>query len=129
MRLREDRPGDKRLVGYVTAQPEVPLTTAALRTALRAELPDYLVPSALVVLETLPLTPHGKVDRHALPAPESVARTGELVAPRTPTEELLAGVWAEVLGVAAVSVTDNFFDLGGHSLLMFQIQGKLRQAF
>jgi amino acid adenylation domain-containing protein len=101
--------------------------TATLRTALQATLPAYMVPSAFVVLDRMPLTPSGKVNRRALPAPDrqrpALAQT--LVTPRTPTEQAIGAVWQEVLGVEKVGVDDNFFDLGGHSLLLVQLHGQL----
>src|SRR5690606_10006327 len=96
---------------------------------VRARLPQYMMPSAFVVLEALPLTPNGKVDRRALPAPQGSGRArGEHVAPRTPVEEIVAGIWAEVLGLERVGVHDNFFELGGHSLLATQVASRVRQA-
>ncbi|MFL5357820.1 amino acid adenylation domain-containing protein, partial [Archangium sp.] len=124
---REDVPGDKRLVAYVAATE--PLDTAALRTFLRERLPEYMVPSAFVTLEVLPLTPNGKVDRKALPAPDSAPSQTEHIAPRTPTEELLAGIWSRLLGARQVGVTDSFFELGGHSLLATQAVNRIRAAF
>jgi acyl carrier protein len=102
-----------------------------IRSALEEQLPDYMVPSAIVMLDALPLTPNGKVDRKALPAPDQtrIELEGEFVAPRTPVEEVLAGIWAEVLSVERVGVFDNFFQLGGHSLLATQIIGRVRNAF
>src|SRR3979490_527762 len=90
-----------------------------------------MVPWAFVTMEALPLTPHGKVDFRALPAPEMVraALDGEYLPPRTPTEDVLAGIWAEVLGVERVGVLDDFFALGGHSLLATQVASRLREAF
>ncbi|MFN2514061.1 MAG: hypothetical protein ABR568_21940, partial [Pyrinomonadaceae bacterium] len=86
-----------------------------LRSLLKEKLPDYMMPSAFVMLDTMPLTPNGKVDRKALPAPDHVrpGLEGAFAAPRTPTEELLAGIWAEVLGVERIGIHDNFFELGG----------------
>ncbi|NNF93561.1 MAG: amino acid adenylation domain-containing protein, partial [Altererythrobacter sp.] len=127
--LREDRPGDKRVVAYVVAEGEQAGLVEELRTQLKRELPDYMLPSAFVLLDALPLTPNGKVDRAALPAPEAADHlTAEYVAPRTPTEEILAGIWAEVLGVERVGVHDDFFELGGHSLLATQVISRVRQA-
>jgi acyl carrier protein len=88
-----------------------------------------MVPAAMVFLESLPRTPSGKVDRRALPAPEPSGRTAGYVEPRTPVEELLAGIWSSVLGVAQVGLDDNFFDLGGHSLLATQVLARVREAF
>jgi amino acid adenylation domain-containing protein len=117
--VREDVPGEKRLVGYVVAD-DGAVRAAELKEHLAARLPEYLVPSALVVLDGFPLTPNGKVDRRALPAPE-VDDAAEHVAPRTPTEEILAGIWADVLRRERVGVTEDFFSLGGHSLLATQV--------
>ena len=108
--VREDRPGDKRLVGYITG----PADPAMTRAALAERLPAYMVPAAVVALEALPLTVNGKLDTRALPAPEFTA--GEYRAPGTPTEEILAGIYAEVLGVQRIGVDDSFFELGGDSL-------------
>ncbi|HEU4557526.1 MAG TPA: amino acid adenylation domain-containing protein, partial [Longimicrobium sp.] len=100
----------------------------ALREAARARLPEYMVPGAFVVLDSFPVTPNGKVDRAALPAPDTPGSRGTYVAPRTPAEEVLAGIWAEVLGVERVGGEDNFFDLGGHSLLATQLVSRVREA-
>ncbi|HST62903.1 MAG TPA: amino acid adenylation domain-containing protein, partial [Longimicrobium sp.] len=121
--VREDVPGDKRLVAYLVGDADV----EAIRGRLRATLPDYLVPAAFVGVEALPLTPNGKLDRRALPAPDYAA--GEYVAPRTPTEEVLAGIWAEVLRLDRVGVEENFFDRGGHSLLATRVVSRIREAF
>ena len=124
--------GEKRLVGYVVPAADPDAHEArmkeALREALLARLPEYMVPSAFVVLKALPLTVHGKVDRRALPAPEW-GSAGESVAPRTPVEELLAGVWAEVLGREAVGVEEDFFALGGHSLLAMRVLLRVERSF
>jgi amino acid adenylation domain-containing protein len=110
--------GENRLVGYVVGRDGEAPSAAELRKMLRRELPDYMIPSAFVALDELPLTLNAKVDRRALPDPESPgAATVARVPPRTPTEILLAEVWCELLGVSQVAVHDNFFDLGGHSLL------------
>ncbi|HLL83070.1 MAG TPA: amino acid adenylation domain-containing protein, partial [Longimicrobium sp.] len=117
---REEAPGQTRLVAYVAAQAGVD----ALREHLRERLPAYMVPSAFVTLERLPLTPNGKVDRRALPAPE-YAGSAVHTAPRDETEQRIARVWAEVLGVEEVGVEDNFFDLGGDSLLLMRVYTRL----
>ncbi|HEX2091631.1 MAG TPA: amino acid adenylation domain-containing protein, partial [Longimicrobiaceae bacterium] len=128
---REDMPGDRRIVGYLVGRDgaEVPVP-AALRSYLRLRLPEYMVPSAFVVLEALPLTPNGKLDRRALPSPESLASDEDSrVALRTPTEEVLAGIWSGVLGVEHVASGDDFFDLGGHSLLATRVVSRIRETF
>jgi acyl-coenzyme A synthetase/AMP-(fatty) acid ligase/acyl carrier protein len=126
---REDAPGEKRLAAYVVprhgARPDAELA-AALHAWLRERLPEALVPAAVVPLAAFPLTPNGKVDRAALPAPGSVARS-EGVAPRTETEAALAAVWAEVLRVERVYADDDFFALGGQSLLAAQVAARLRE--
>ncbi|MBW3656898.1 MAG: methyltransferase, partial [Gemmatimonadetes bacterium] len=101
----------------------------AVREAARARLPEYMVPGAFVVLEAFPVTPNGKVDRGALPAPDTPGSRGTYVAPRTPAEERMAAIWAEVLGVERVGADDHFFDLGGHSLLATQLVSRVRKAF
>jgi amino acid adenylation domain-containing protein len=128
---RGDRPESKHLVAYLRADGASAPSSQELRAFVRAKLPDYMVPLGFVVLDALPLSPNGKVDRQALPdakltRPESEAG---FVAPRTPTEERVAEVWANVLGIERVGVQDNFFDLGGHSLLGTQIISRLTQAF
>jgi acyl carrier protein len=123
--VRRYAPGDTRLVGYAVPREGARLAGAALRRALAAELPEHLVPSAVVVLDALPLTPGGKTDRAALPAP-ALAGAAEYVAPRTATEERLAEIWREVLRVERVGAGDHFFDLGGHSLLATQVASRVR---
>ncbi|MBV9788033.1 MAG: amino acid adenylation domain-containing protein, partial [Chloroflexi bacterium] len=109
--------------------PGVRATAEGLRAFLAAHLPEYMVPSAVMVLDTLPLLPNGKIDRKALPAPEIIEEAAqEFVAPRTPTEELIASVWAHVLGRERIGIHDNFFTLGGHSLLATQVVSRLRQV-
>jgi thioesterase domain-containing protein len=118
--------GEARLVGYVTAAPgSVPPDPAALRAALAAHLPDYMVPAALVVLDTLPLSPSGKLDRRALPEPE-LSGTADYEPPATADEALLCRLFGELTGAARVSVTDSFFALGGHSLLAMRLIARLR---
>ena len=126
---REDVPGDKRLVAYVVpVQGQAP-AAIELRHFLKERLPEYMVPSAFVMLDMLPLTPNGKVDRRALPKPDGLhAETNEsYVAPHTPMEKFIAEIWQEVLGVDRVSVHDNFFDLGGHSLLSIKVISRIEK--
>ncbi|HLH25146.1 MAG TPA: amino acid adenylation domain-containing protein [Chloroflexota bacterium] len=128
---REDSPGDKRLVAYVTPAREDVLPTAELREHLKEKLPSYMVPAVLVPLAALPLTPNGKVDRQALPAPEATRgeRATPFVAPRSEVERQIAAIWQAVLCVETVGLDDNFFDLGGHSLLILQVHSQLCRAF
>ncbi len=125
--VREDEPGEKRLVAYVVGKRE--WSVRELREWLKEQLPEYMVPAVFVGLAELPLTANGKVDRKALPAPDGArpSLTEGYVAPRTPIEEQVAGIWSEVLKVKRVGVYDNFFDLGGHSLLATQVLSKLRK--
>ena len=125
---KADERGEKRLLAYVVANREPATSSDDLRAYLKQQLPDYMVPTAVVLLAKLPLTANGKIDRQALPAPEAVA-SKEYVAPRTPTEEVVAGIWAEVLRLERVSTQDNFFDLGGHSLLATQVVSRVREHF
>jgi aspartate racemase len=128
---RQETAGDKRLVAYVVPPPDLVPTSAELRHFLQAQLPDYMVPAAFALLAELPLTPNGKVDRQALPAPDQARPDLEkvFVAPRTPVEEAIARIWAEVLGRQQVSIHDNFFALGGHSLLAAQVIYRLSEVF
>jgi amino acid adenylation domain-containing protein/non-ribosomal peptide synthase protein (TIGR01720 family) len=127
--VREDTPGDKRLVAYITAEPSAIPSSNELRQYLKAKLPDYMVPSAYVLLETLPLTPSGKVDRRALPEPSDRTSSDTIVLPRNPVELKLAQIWSKILKLDLVGVKDNFFDLGGHSLLIPYLMAQIKQAF
>ncbi|OJH38599.1 non-ribosomal peptide synthetase [Cystobacter ferrugineus] len=124
--LREDTPGMKRLVGYVVAEGEAP-DVATLRAFVQGQLPEYMVPTALVVLPAMPLTPSGKVDRKALPVP-AVGASGPRTPPSTPMEVQLAGLWTTLLGLEQVGLEDDFFELGGHSLLAMQLAARAREA-
>jgi amino acid adenylation domain-containing protein len=134
---REDQPGDRRLVAYVVADTErvphaAPELVPQLRGGLQQRLPDYMVPAVIVLLDELPRTPSGKIDRAALPAPDSSrpASAAQYVGPRTPLEQAIADVWAELLGVKDIGVNDHFFgDLGGHSLLATQACSRMRDTF
>ena len=128
--LREEREGEKRLVAYVVLRDEA-VPSGELRKDLREKVPAYMMPSVFVSLDTLPRMPSGKVDRQALPAPVQARpdSAGEMVTPRTPVEEVVCEIWADVLDVAAVGTNDNFFELGGHSLLATQVIARVRQAF
>ncbi|MBL0695489.1 non-ribosomal peptide synthetase, partial [Comamonas sp. JC664] len=129
--VREDVPSDKRLVAYVVPREGRRLDGGEVRAALEARLPRFMVPQAVVSLERLPLLPNGKVDRKALPAPETAreARRVAYVAPRTPVEQVLAGFCADVLRLETVGLNDNFFEVGGHSLLAMQLVARVREAF
>ncbi|MEG4966398.1 amino acid adenylation domain-containing protein [Microcoleus sp. B6-A1] len=128
---REDAPGEKRLAAYLVSNQKQAPTHKEIRNFLTSKLPEYMVPWAFVTLKSLPLTSNGKVDRRALPAPDEMRPelTGNLVAPRTNIEEVLAAIWAEVLKIEKVGIYDNFFELGGHSLLATQVISRVRQAF
>ncbi|HEX9939295.1 MAG TPA: non-ribosomal peptide synthetase, partial [Longimicrobium sp.] len=124
--VREDAPGDQRLVAYYLG--DAPVAVDALQAHLADRLPGYMVPAAYVWLEAYPLTPNGKVDRRALPAPEGDAyATRHYEAPVGEVEEALAGMWAELLGVERVGRRDHFFELGGHSLLIVRLIERMRQ--
>jgi amino acid adenylation domain-containing protein len=131
VRAREDRPGVKQLVAYLTPRQQSTPTPSALRHFLKEKFPDYMIPSIFVTLDALPLTPNGKVDRLALPVPQSASpSTGHtLVAPRTPVEQALTNLWTQLLGLEQVSIDANFFELGGHSLLAVQLLNKMQQTF
>lgn len=129
--VREDRPGDKRLVAYVVRKSNAEVDSDELRRFAREALPEYMVPPAFVFLDALPLTPNGKVDRKALPAPEHDrgAVTSDFIEPASPTEQQLTAIWSKVLGVERIGANDNFFELGGHSLLAIQVLSRVREKF
>jgi acyl carrier protein len=127
---REDAPGERRIVAYVVAAEGTAAPGAAeLRAHLRERVPEHMLPAAFVALEALPLTPSGKLDRRALPAPGAAAPEREHVAPRNAAEELLARVFGEVLSLERVGVHDHFFELGGHSLLATRVVSRVREVF
>src|ERR1035437_9996312 len=128
---REDEPGNKQLVGYVIPREDESPTSEDLRHFLMQKLPEYMAPAHFVFLNSIPLTPNGKIDRKALPAPDRTRPELDkaFVAPRTPTEALLAEIWAQFLDLERVGGHDNFFDLGGHSLLATQAVSRIREAF
>jgi len=128
--VREDDPGNKRLVAYVVLSQEQTPTISDLHHFLKEKLPEYMMPSAFVMLEALPLTPNGKVDRRSLPKPDTTRPDLEAAytAPRTLTEKVLATIWSEVLGVEQVGIHDNFFELGGDSILCIQAIARAKQA-
>ena len=124
----QDSSGNQRLVAYVVASDESG-TPQQLRDNLKQKLPEYMVPSLFMTLDSLPLTPNGKIDRQALPAPDGeISRSHEYVAPRNPSEEILANIFADLLKLNHVGINDNFFEIGGHSLLATQLVSRVRQA-
>ncbi len=127
--VREDTAGDKRLVAYIAPRPGVTPTSSELRRYLLEKLPEYMVPAIFVLLDALPLTANGKVDRRALPIPEPLRPdlAEALVLPRTPTEEIVAGIWSSVLGIEQVGIHDNFFALGGDSIRSIQVLSQARE--
>jgi amino acid adenylation domain-containing protein len=127
---QENEQGDKRLLGYVVAQGKE-LTGEELREYLKQEVPDYMVPQAIAVLSKFPLTANGKIDRAALPEPQTAQAQRAYIAPRNETEQKIAAIWAEVLrrGLNTISIDDNFFDLGGHSLMATQVVSRIRERF
>ncbi|MEG5016677.1 MULTISPECIES: amino acid adenylation domain-containing protein [unclassified Microcoleus] len=132
--LQENEPGNQRLVAYIVSHSKLSVQDSqlieSLRSFLKEKLPEYMIPSAFVVLKALPLTPNGKIDRQALPAPSVAANfTDTFVGPRTPGEEILAGIWSQLLNLKKVGIHDNFFELGGHSLLITQLLAQVREIF
>ena len=126
---REDVPDRKYLAAYIVPKQSSPIATGDLRGFLKEKLPDYMIPGALVMLDALPLTANGKVDRRALPTPElHLEPEASFVAPRTPIEEMLACIWANILLIDSVGIHNNFFDLGGHSLLAIQVISRVRDT-
>ena len=128
--VHEDE-ADKRLVTYVVASQDPIPTSGELRSFLKSKLPDYMIPSTFVFLDALPLTSSGKIDRRALPAPDQTRPDLKetFVPPRTPEEKTIAEIWAEILKLEEVGIHDNFFDLGGDSLLASQVLSRVREAF
>ncbi len=126
--VREDTPGDKRIVAYAVPAKGATLVAETLKGTIKEHLPEYMVPNAFVFLDALPLSPSGKVDRKALPAPDFAASAAAFVAPRTPLEETIAEIWRTVLRLDQVGVHDDFFSVGGTSLLVMKIVGRLREA-
>ncbi|MEH2178695.1 amino acid adenylation domain-containing protein [Nostoc sp.] len=129
--VQEDDSGNKYLVAYIVPNSQPAPTSIELRNYLKEQMPNYMLPAAFIILEALPLTANGKVDRRSLPAPDTVRpELGEaFVAPRTPVEELLVGIWSHVLHIEQVGIHDNFFNVGGHSLLATQVMSRLYKTF
>jgi hypothetical protein len=128
---RQDEHGEKRLLAYLVPQKGQVPRVDALRSCLMEKLPEYMIPSAFVFLESLPLAPNGKIDRHELPLPDVARPELDTVfaAPRTAVEEVIVGIWAEVLKTDQVGIRDNFFELGGNSLLAVQVASRIRHIF
>ena len=128
---RQDEPDNKKLVAYVVSHPEPAFEVSELRHLLKEKLPGYMIPSAFVMLEALPLLPNGKVNHRALPSPEGIRPKLEAAyqAPQTEVEQTIADIWQKVLHIEEVGIHDNFFDLGGHSLLLVQVHSKLQEIF
>lgn len=126
--VREDNPANKRLVAYLVSDQES-LSSSQLRDFLKQKLPEYMIPSAFVMLAAMPLTPSGKLDRKALPADGEFSREDNFVLPRTPTEAAIAHIFTTVLGLQQISIHNNFFEIGGHSLLATQVISRLRETF
>jgi acyl carrier protein len=128
---RDDLGGGTRLIAYVVPEEGVEPAPAELHAFLKEKIPSYMIPSIFVTLKEIPLTPNGKVNRRELPEPEFIESEANenFVAPRTPSEEMLASIWRETLGVPQVGVESNFFDLGGHSLLATRVMSQIREQF
>ena len=129
--VKEDKKGVAILVGYVVREEGRPIDDKELRRKLQESLPEYMAPAEICALDSLPLLPNGKIDFNALPE-TGTARAGmneNGTAPRTPTEDLLSGIWQSALGVSRVGIHDNFFDLGGHSLMATTVAARIRDAF
>src|SRR5262249_52038298 len=129
--LRQDTAGNARLIAWVALVPQRAPSPEELRDFLKQSLPDYAVPSSFVSIEAIPLTAHGKVDHRPLPAPDHRAVSSESgpAAPHTPVEEVLAGIWQDLLGIGRIDVRTSFFALGGHSLLATRLLSRIREAF
>ena len=127
--LAREEEGDRRLIAYLIPSRSPAPQALELREFLKQKLPEYMLPSAYVVLESFPLNPNGKIDRKALPAPDRGGFQAQYAAPRTPTEELLSSLWKDLLQLEQVGIHDNFFEIGGHSLLAIQVISRIRQAF
>ncbi len=125
--VREDIPGSKRLVAYITPKSEQSPNINLIKSYLQDQLADYMIPAAIVVLDKIPLTPNGKADRRALPAPVSIGVGDNFIAPNTPKERILAEIWCGVLGLDQVGIEDNFFDIGGTSLLGLQMVTRVQK--
>jgi amino acid adenylation domain-containing protein len=128
---REDTPGDKRVVAYFVPTRDATPTTTELRSFLKEKLPEYMLPSIFVTLRSMPLTPNGKVDRRALPAPDQadLAPTGTFAAPSDAVESQLVQMWESVLGVRPIGTRDNYFELGGHSLVAVKLMNRIEETF
>jgi acyl carrier protein len=129
--VREDSPGDQRLIAYVVPAGEQTVEVEQLRRLCKAKLPPFMVPSGFVSVDAFPVTANGKLDRRALPAPDGArpAMARSYVAPETPVEQTLASIWGEILGVDRIGLDDDFFDLGGHSLLAVKMLSRVQQSF
>ncbi len=129
--MREDTSGDKRLVAYLVADASMKSKIEDIREKLKEKLPEFMIPAAFIIMDAFPLTPSGKVNRKALPKPEQsdLDLAASITAPRTPEEELMAGIWSDILHTDKIGVHNSFFDLGGHSLMATQVISRIRDAF